>query len=328
MTKRLGYQKEVLDKQLVLKYFRSSNYEDCRVNAYPSFTNFHGINRTPPSFIIIDLDLKDFGYSKDKLDGALNKALKKIKDILGGYPTVLWTGNGYHIYQPLEGFVLEEVDIFVEFMAPDEKDLTSKFMEFAEDFLTNKKGDPQHNPTINSCLVRIPGTINSKSKEEVKIILKWDEHRPPINYLLRDFRRWLINEKIEQQKISSKVRGRRKSVGTSSNNTAIPWIDKLLQTPVDDYRKFAIWRILAPYFINIKGSSTEVAFTMIKDWLNKCNSLRQLDFNPEYIVKYNINSAKRTGYLPISLEKLKIENSRLHSVVVHNLMEVNYGIVT
>ena len=317
MTKRLGYQKEVLDKQSLLRYFRSSNYEDCRVNAYPSFTNFHGINRTPPSFIIIDLDLKDFGYSKDKLDGALNKALKRIKDILGGYPTVLWTGNGYHIYQPLEGFVLEEVDIFVEFMAPDEKDLTSKFMEFAEDFLTNKKGDPQHNPTINSCLVRIPGTINSKSKEEVKIIQKWDEQRLPINYLLRDFRRWLINEKIEQQKISSKVRGKRNSVGTGNprNNTTIPWIEKLLQTPLDDYRKFAIWRILAPYLINIKGSSTEDAFTMIKDWLNKCNSLRQLDFNPEYIVKYNINSAKRTGYLPISLDKLNTENKYLYRIL-------------
>jgi hypothetical protein len=31
---------------------------------------------------------------------ALNKVLKRIKDILGGYPTVLWTGNGCHIYQP------------------------------------------------------------------------------------------------------------------------------------------------------------------------------------------------------------------------------------
>ena len=58
-------------------------------------------------------------------------------------------------------------------MTPDEKDLTSKFMEFAEDFLTNKKGDPQHNPTINSCLVRIPGTINSKYNGEVKDHTKW-----------------------------------------------------------------------------------------------------------------------------------------------------------
>jgi Primase X len=318
MTKRLGYQKEVLDKQSSLKYFRSSNYEDCRVNAYPSFTNFHGINRTPPSFIIIDLDLKDFSYSKDKLDGALNNALKRIKDILGGYPTVLWTGNGYHIYQPLEGFVLEEVDIFAEFVGPNEKDLTSKFIEFAEDFLTNKKGDPQHNPTINSCLVRIPGTINLKCKEEVKIIQKWDGHRPPINYVLRDFRRWLMNEKVEQQRLSKEIGKRAPGTNHDHDNKTIRWIEKLVQAPIDDYRKFAIWRILAPYLVNIKGSSTESALSMIRDWLNKCNSLRQLDFNPEYIVKYNINSAKKTGYLPISLEKLKIENSRLHSIVARN----------
>jgi hypothetical protein len=57
---------------------------------------------------------------------------------------------------------------------------------------------------------------------------------------------------------------------------------------------------------------------MIKDWLNKCNSLRQIDFNPNYVVKYNINSAKKAGYLPISLDKLKMENSRLHNLVTHS----------
>jgi hypothetical protein len=55
----------------------------------------------------------------------------------------------------------------------------------------------------------------------------------PKNYLLRDFRRWLINEKMEQQKLSSKERGRGKNVGTSRNNTTIPWIEKLLQTHVE-----------------------------------------------------------------------------------------------
>ena len=30
-------------------------------------------------------------------------------------------------------------------------------MQVTEDFITNKKGDPQHHPSINSCLVRIPG---------------------------------------------------------------------------------------------------------------------------------------------------------------------------
>jgi hypothetical protein len=33
----------------------------------------------------------------------------------------------------------------------------------------------------------------------------------------------------------------------------IPWIEKLLQTPIDDYRKNAVSLILAPYLINIKN---------------------------------------------------------------------------
>ena len=105
---------------------------------------------------MIDTDLKDF-ISKDKLDRALIRILKKIETSIHGHPTVLWTGNGYHIYQPVTGFILEEEEVFAKFIDPNGKDLTSKFMQFAEDFLTNKKGDPQHNQTINSRLVRIPG---------------------------------------------------------------------------------------------------------------------------------------------------------------------------
>src|SRR5689334_16994571 len=55
MTKRLGYQKEVVSKEELMKYFESSNYEDCRINAYPSFTNYQGINRVAPTFVMIDL---------------------------------------------------------------------------------------------------------------------------------------------------------------------------------------------------------------------------------------------------------------------------------
>ncbi len=58
MTRALGHQKEVLDAQEALAYFKASNYEDCRVNAYPSYTEYQGINLTSPSFIMIDLDLR------------------------------------------------------------------------------------------------------------------------------------------------------------------------------------------------------------------------------------------------------------------------------
>ena len=81
----------------------------------------------------------------------------------------------------MEGFILEEEDVYAKFIEPNGKDLTSKFMQFAEDFLTNKRGDPQHRPSINSCLVRIPGTINLKCVHMVRIMQRWDGGRSVIN---------------------------------------------------------------------------------------------------------------------------------------------------
>ena len=311
MTKHLGYQKEVFNGQEALEYFSASNYEDCRINAYPSFTRYDDINRTAPSFLMIDIDLKDF-TSRDKLDRAKNRVLKKIQTVMRGHPTVLWTGNGYHIYQPVAGFILEEEAVFAKFIDPNGKDLTTKFMQFAEDFLANKKGDPQHRPSINSCLVRIPGTINSKCAQEVKIIHRWDGQKPAINYLLRDFRRWLIDEKLEQLRLSKNSKKARAEI---INSTKIWWIEKLLKTPLDDYRKYVIWRILAPYLINIRKYSNDAAFNTIKDWLDECNKVRRLEFSPNYLIKYNIKSAKMNGYLPISLENLKIGTKYLYNIV-------------
>jgi hypothetical protein len=73
MTKALGYQKEVFSVKEALEYFRGSNYEDCRINAYSSFTKYDGINRIASSFLMIDIDQKDFA-SKDKLDRAPNES--------------------------------------------------------------------------------------------------------------------------------------------------------------------------------------------------------------------------------------------------------------
>jgi hypothetical protein len=188
-------------------------------------------------------------------------------------------------------------------------------MQFVEDFLTNKKGDPQHRPSINSCLVRIPGTINSKCGQAVKIIQRWDGQRPAINFLLRDFRRWLIDEKIEQRRqLNSKVA----RAQTINLTRTIWWIEKLLQTPIDDHRKFAVWRVLVPYLINIRGLCVDEANDIILRWLDKCRSLRQLDFNPNYMVRRNIGTVRRDGYFPIGLEKLKTENTRLYKTVTSN----------
>jgi threonyl-tRNA synthetase len=109
MTKGLGYQVEVFNKQEALEYFKKSKYKDCRINAYPSFTNYHGINMTPVSFLMVDLDLKDFKTSRSlekvlyKTSERIRKEEKQEEGSISGNPTVLWTGNGYHIYQPVMG---------------------------------------------------------------------------------------------------------------------------------------------------------------------------------------------------------------------------------
>ena len=144
----------VYDRQHIFEYFKAANYLDCRINAYPTHTEYKGVNRQPANFLFIDMDLKDFN-SNDELDKAKNNTLRKIGKVLGKdfEPTVLWTGNGYHIYQPLEGCILEGYDVFAEFAdlwkKQKNKDLTSVFMYFAERFFTNNRNDSQHNPTVN-----------------------------------------------------------------------------------------------------------------------------------------------------------------------------------
>jgi hypothetical protein len=62
----------------------------------------------------------------------------------------------------------------------------------------------------------------------------------------------------------------------STNSTTIQWIEKLLQTPLDDYRKFVVWRILAPYLINIRKCSADDAINIIRNWLDERHNLSHL----------------------------------------------------
>jgi Primase X len=336
MTKQLGYQIEIFNKEEALEYFKSSNYEDCRINAYPAFTEYNGINRTPISFLMVDLDLKDFAQEEDSkkkelLNRALNKTLHNIKETIGENPTVLWTGNGYHVYQPVSGFILEEYETFYKFTKYFDKDLTSMFIQFAEEYFTDYTADRLHNPTIKSCLVRIPGSLNSKNMDkekdaEVKIIQKWDGIRPSIQPLLRDFKRWLIQKRIddvEELKKQEKKHARfQMTVSKNQERTnTIKWIDKgILENPLPDHRKYIIWRILSPYLLNVKKLPKEEAYTVMKDWIDKCDKLEKLNFNPKIKIKDGIKGASK-GYLPISMEKLKEENIQLYDLILGVIKE-------
>ena len=95
-----GAQVLVFSKEEALAKFEAANMLDCRINAYPYYTQYKEINRQAPNFIFIDLDRCNFTTERN-LTLALDNTLKNIR-YLGAEPTVLWSGNGYHVYLPLQ----------------------------------------------------------------------------------------------------------------------------------------------------------------------------------------------------------------------------------
>jgi hypothetical protein len=81
-TKTLGKQTTVYSREEAIARFKQSNLLDCRVNAYPDYIEYHGINRQPPNFIFIDIDQCLFIIDKEFWN-AVEGTLKNIEQTLG-----------------------------------------------------------------------------------------------------------------------------------------------------------------------------------------------------------------------------------------------------
>jgi hypothetical protein len=299
-TKTLGRQYTVYSMEEALARFKQSNLLDCRINAYPVYTEFKGVNRQPPNFIFIDIDRCLFTTDQE-FWGAVQETCKNIEQTLGGKPTVLWSGNGVHIYQPVEAVVLERESKFVQFDNPSQT-----LLRFAAQFLSNHKSDTNNNPAFRSCLLRIPGSYNSKYIEqnrEVKIIQRWDGFRPRTNPLYYHFYIYLADKKLKE------FNNMQTNKTESYRGNTITWIEKLLETPIDDYRKNALNLILAPYLINVRKVSYDVALNIIESWLDKCGKLRPLDKDFNYMVRYALKYCAKNGNRPLKLDTLKMKTT-------------------
>jgi hypothetical protein len=95
----------------------------------------------------------------------------------------------------------------------------------------------------------------------------------------------------------------------------ISWIEKLIETPIEDYRKNSVNLILAPYLINIRKLSYDAASNIINGWLSKCRILRQLDQNFDYTVRYALKYSAKNGNRPLKLDTLKLKNKPLYDVL-------------
>ncbi|MFZ0225035.1 MAG: DNA primase noncatalytic subunit PriX, partial [Candidatus Nitrosopolaris sp.] len=202
-----------------------------------------------------------------------------------------------------------------------------QFIQWTEHFLSNNKADPCHSNSLSfkNCMLRVPGSFNSKlvhlyekgeiinipESAEVRIIQKWNGVRPSIKPLLSNFYIYFADSKIKE--IHKNRKSRKHSLHYEDNHR-IRYMEALLQIPISDHRKYALWRIIAPYLINVRKLSYEDAFSILRDWLDKCDKLRPL-VGVNDRIKSNLSAAARKGYLPISFNDLNTENRQLADLI-------------
>ncbi len=321
----------VYNKEQILNECIKSDFIDCRINAYPVLDNNNYpsySNIQSPNLIFIDLDLdKNLSYqeAKRKLEKLKSKGIKIIKEKLDGcQPTILWTGNGYHIYIVIDTRPLELIKELSELS----KKSSEEFLKYAELTFSNNKKDSCHNPSFKSSLLRIPYTINSKNpstnnendreKAEVKIIQKFDnDNVKPINIkLLREFRLWLADNDLLRKKKMKNSRLQNRSCDFIDKNDLAKkyfWIERLLQTPIPYFRRYCLYHILVPYLVNIRKLNNKESFDILNMWLEKCNNLSKLPFNVESEIKTRLNGVK--DYRPLAIYKLRNENPELYHLL-------------
>ena len=96
-------------------------------------------------------------------------------------------------------------------------------------------------------------------------------------------------------------------------NNRIDWIESLLKTPLDDYRKGIVNLVLAPYFVNIQQIDCAIAVAQIRGWLESCAVKRKLNFNAQYLTNTALLNAKKTNYRPMRLDTLKQRNPTIYN---------------
>jgi Primase X len=331
----------VANKAEAVARFKQANLLDCRISAYPSPHDQNELPSLPPTFVFADQDESTFKTHR-AYNMSVNKTRKNFKEILDGNPTILGTGNGVHFYQPVKLFhdnvsVLEDIDIFAEFKDPTgiKKDLTTRLMRHIEAQCTGNKHDPGHRPSVSSCLVRVPHTLNSKCVDtqtgefikdpEVKILQRWDGQRAAVNYILQSFRTSLINgvikKKLEARQHGPKTNNyhnHKHHINHGEHHYYYTYIERLLQTPIKDSRKRSVSLLIIPYLVVIKKlRSDQEVFNLTRTWLDKCAQAEALDrgYDYSYRIRSSIRSSRKGQIPPMRLQKLKEENRQLHDIL-------------
>lgn len=269
-------------KEETLRYFEDANYIDCRINAFSE----HDIECITPNLIFVDLDQRE----------ALNEIRILFHKTIGGIPSILDTGNGYAILQPIE---IESMETLLH-KGKSGEEISKYFLKFAEKYLTNDKADPSNYPSLKSCLVRVPGTVNSKCNKKVSVEFQWNGIKSQVKTL--PFKKYLQNI-IEEENAVQK-----RDLAINPNNFL--WIETLLKNRINDGRQRLLFDV-SRYLINIKGLNIDEATEKINDWLNTRHYTKSM-------IKNQCKRALRDGKYPRRLSTIQNKEKELFEILTEN----------
>jgi len=245
---------------------------------YHIFIDFKNLQNEKYPQIFLDL----YEYHFNKL---LNKKLITIDEFVGFIREV---------NRSIPLIFIEEVGKSVEAHIDLNKFISIKTMIRAEGSFNYKgKGYKSYLEELPEKQPIIKPSWNVVFPEEIKV---W-KPKPFIYDKLFSVAYWdYVRPKYETQQKNLGFKGMKKTY----------WIENLLNIPISDGRKIAIYRIIGPYLINVKNLSVIEALNRIENWLTKCMELRKSDISRNWI-KAVLRNAKRKGILPMSPEKFLSE---------------------
>lgn len=272
-----GKQVLVDSKEEALEFFKKANYVDCRIAAFGD----HEIENELPNLIFVDLD------DKTAINETRALFYKEIKAI----PTILSTGNGFHLIQPINMISLKNQRHLGKIVEEPAK----KFLLFAERYLTNMKCDMANHPSLRSCLLRIPSSYNSKSPNtQVTVIQEWNGIRADVRNL--PFKTYL--QSLDQTYTT-------RSAYTRSGT--IQYIENLLRHKVSEGRKRICALVLCLYFANVRQVPLEEATKTIFEYFDGHIS--------NSTISYKLKEVRRKNILPYSLKKMREGDPELYEIV-------------
>ncbi len=286
----------------ILSSFARADYKECRLGGYP-YDPTDKLQQTP-TLLFIDIDTLE--------KSALNKALRRMRQhLVISQPTIIMSGRGYHIIQPLDVKKFFDTPAPAWFLEAQKKGwrgfkngVTNEFLKWAEEFLSGKKADVSHTPTIKSFLLRPPGTINAKWDKEVTVVQAWDGKKPPIDLLLGEFYSAKLREYNEHAKRFSNSRNPTLTEFTTvAGNYYDSYIPIILETSLPDWREHILSLEIIPYLSTVKQLADEQVYQIAEDWLQRCDKVSPLRF--DYSIIWNkIRYTKSGKRVPMGKAKL------------------------